>query len=104
MTEQPGHDKAVASIVLGIMGIILWFFGYSSILSLALGIAGLIVSAQAKKAGNTEGIQTAGFVLSLICTLVGAIIFISCVACVACGVAVGGFTFAECLRGVLSSL
>ena len=88
--EAPAHGKAVASLVLGIIGIALWFFGYSAILSLVLGIVGLVLSAQAKKEGNTEGIRTGAFIVCLISTIVGGIIFVSCVACAACGVATLG--------------
>lgn len=80
-TEAPEHGKAIASMVLGIVGVVLWFFGYSSIVSIVLGIIGLILSSNAKKAGNTEGIRTAGFVLSLISLIGGSIVFVSCVAC-----------------------
>lgn len=79
--EAPEHGKAIASMVLGIIGAVLWFFGYSSIVSIILGIVGLILSSNAKKAGNTEGVRTAGFVLSLISLIGGSIVFVACVAC-----------------------
>lgn len=76
----PGHDAAVTALVLGIIGVVLWFFGYSSIISIILGIIGLVLSSNAKKAGNNEGIRTAGFVLSLISLIGGTIILVACVA------------------------
>lgn len=86
MSEQqnqaPGHGKAVASLVLGIVGIVFWFFGYSAILSIILGVIGIFLAASAKSDGNTEGIRTAGFVLSLITLIGGAIAFLACVACI----------------------
>ena len=60
------HGKAVASLVLGICAIVSWFFGLGALLDMVLGIVGLVVARQAKKAGNIEGIRTAGFVCSLI--------------------------------------
>ena len=30
--DIPGKNKAIASLVLGIISVVLWFFGYSSIL------------------------------------------------------------------------
>ncbi len=51
----PGKGAAVASMVLGIIAVVLWFFGYSAIISVVLGIIGLIG---------------------------GAFFFIACVACV----------------------
>ena len=35
----------------------------------------------AKKAGYNDGLRTAGFVLSLLGTIFGALIFVSCIAC-----------------------
>ena len=60
------HGKAVASLVVGIFAIVSWFFGLGALLGMVLGIVGLVLAGQAKKAGNIEGIRTAGFVCSLI--------------------------------------
>lgn len=60
------HGKAVASLVLGICAVASWFFGLGALLGMVLGIVGLVLAGQAKKAGNIEGIRTAGFVCSLI--------------------------------------
>lgn len=60
------HGKAVASLVVGICSIVSWFFGLGALLGMVLGIVGLVLAGQAKKAGNIEGIRTAGFVCSLI--------------------------------------
>lgn len=79
---QPGKGAAIASMVLGIIGVVLWFFGYSSIISVILGIIGLILSGNAKKAGFVGGVQSAGFVLSLISLIGGVIFFVACIACV----------------------
>ena len=78
----PGKGAAVASMVLGIIAVVLWFFGYSAIVSVILGIVGLVLAGNSKKAGFTGGIRTAGFVLSLIGLIGGAIFFVACVACV----------------------
>ena len=32
-TNVPGKGTAIASMVLGIIGVVLWFFGYSAIIS-----------------------------------------------------------------------
>ena len=58
------HGKA--SLVLGICTIVCWFFGVGALVGIILGIIGLVLAGQAKKAGNTEGIRTGGFVCSLI--------------------------------------
>lgn len=78
----PGKGAATASLVLGIIAVVFWFFGYSSILSVILGVIGLVLASNAKKAGFEGGVRTAGFVLSLIGLIGGAIFFVACVACV----------------------
>lgn len=88
----PGKGAAIGSLVCGIVSIVFWFFGITSILSLILGIVGLILSSSAKKAGYNEGLRTAGFVLSLLGTIFGALIFISCIACAGCLGAAGGLS------------
>lgn len=77
----PGKGAATASLVLGIVAVVLWFFGYTSIVSVVLGIVGLICAGNAKKAGFDGGLRTAGFVLSLIGLIGGGIAFVACVAC-----------------------
>ena len=83
-TNPPGKSNATASLVLGIIAVVFWFFGYSSILSVILGIVGLIQASKAKELGSQDAIRTAGFVLSLIGLIGGALAFVACVACVSC--------------------
>ena len=80
--EIPGKNKAIASLVLGIISVVLWFFGYSSILSGVLGIIGVVMASKSKEEGYDENIRTAGFILSVIGIIGGAIFFVACVACV----------------------
>ena len=80
--DAPGHGAAVARLVVGIIAVVLWFFGYSAIVSVVLGIIGLVCAGNAKKQGFVGGIRTAGFVLSLIGLIGGALVFVACVACV----------------------
>ena len=82
MGNQSGKGAATASLVLGILAVVCWFFGYSAILSVVFGLIGIITSSNASKQGYTGGLQTAGFVLSLIGLIGGAIAFVACVACV----------------------
>ena len=83
-TNPPGKSNATASLVLGIIAVVFWFFGYSSILSVILGIVGLIQASTAKELGYLDAIRTAGFGLSLIGLIGGALAFVACVACVSC--------------------
>ena len=46
----PGKGAATASMVLGIIGVVCWFFGVSSIVSVVVGIIGLILASNSKKA------------------------------------------------------
>lgn len=85
----PGKGQAIASLVLGIVSVVFWFFGVGSILSLITGIVGLVLASMSKKAGFEGGIRTAGFVLSLIGTIGGAVVFVTCVMCVGCLGAIG---------------
>ena len=80
--EIPGKNKAIASLVLGIISVVLWFFGYSSILSVVLGIIGVVMASKSKEEGYDENIRTAGFILSVIGVIGGAIFFVACVTCV----------------------
>ena len=89
----PGKGKAVASLVLGIIAIVLAWFGYLGIVSIVLSIIGIVLSVSAKKdmdaAGvyTSKGMATAGFVLSLIALILSAIVFVSCTLCVSCALA-----------------
>lgn len=89
--EIPGKSAAIASLVCGIVSIVFWFFGTTSFLSLILGIVGLVLANNSKKAGN-DSLRTAGFVLSLLGTIFGALIFVSCIACVGIVGAAGGLS------------
>lgn len=85
----PGKGAATASLVVGIVAVVLWFFGYSAIISVILGIVGIILAGNAKKAGFEGGIRTAGFVLSIIGLVGGAIAFVACIALVGALGAIG---------------
>lgn len=78
----PGKSAATASLVLGIISVVCWFAGYSSIISVICGIVGLILASNSKKMGFVSGVRTAGFVLSLIGLIGGALVFVACIACV----------------------
>ena len=78
----PGKNAATTSLVLGIVSVVFWFFGWGVIVSIVCGIIGLVFSSKAKKRGFVGGIRTAGFICSLIGLIGGAIVFVACVACV----------------------
>ena len=80
--SERGKGFAVASLVLGIISIVFWFFSVASIIGFILGIIGIICAGSAKKRGYTGGIGTAGLVCSILGTIGCSLIFIACVACV----------------------
>ena len=89
--EVAGKGAATASMVLGIIAVALWFFGYTSAISVILGIVGLVLAGKSKKAGFTGGVRTAGFVLSLIGLIGGGVAFVACVACTGALASAGAF-------------
>ena len=91
-----GKGLSIAGMVCGIVACVLAWFYMVNIAALALGIVGLVCSSmgrkQAKLAGSTSGIATAGLVLAIIGTAVAGIGFLSCTLCVLCAAGtVGAF-------------
>ncbi len=80
--NDAGKGAAIASMVLGIISIVTWFFGMGALVGLITGVIGLICASNAKKAGFVGGMRTAGFVCSLIGVIGSALVFVACVACV----------------------
>lgn len=80
--NEPGKGAAIASMVLGIISIVTWFFGMGALIGLITGVIGLICASNSKKAGFVGGMRTAGFVCSLIGVIGSALVFVACVACV----------------------
>lgn len=62
-TKSDGHDLAIASMCCGIASL---FFCWSLLFSVGFGIAGIILSCESKKKGDTSGFRTAGLVTSII--------------------------------------
>ncbi len=80
--EQRNNGKSVASLVLGIIGVVVGFFGGWAWIGAILGIIGLILGVLGKKEAP-NGMATAGIVLSIIAIALGLIVTIACYACVA---------------------
>ncbi|MCD8004693.1 MAG: hypothetical protein LUE91_03440 [Oscillospiraceae bacterium] len=68
-TVVPGKGATTASLVLGILSVVF--------VSLIMGIIGLVLASNSKKAGFEGGTRTAGFVLSLIGIIFGGIVTIA---------------------------
>ena len=71
---HPAKGKASASLALGICSLV--FAG--PFLGLILGIIGLVMASMARREGFIGGIQTGGFVCSLIGTILGGIMTVVC--------------------------
>ena len=74
--QAPAHGKAVASLILGIVGTVCCAIG-------VCGVVGLILAIMAKKEGNNEGIRTVGFNLSIIATVMWGVFMIMMIAGIA---------------------
>ena len=68
--DHPGQGPAIASLVLGIVGLF--------VAGIICGIIGLCMAAKAKNEGYVGGIRTAGFVLSLVALVLGAVVTFAC--------------------------
>lgn len=84
MEENKSNGMAVASLVLGIIGLVCLFF--LPVLTIILSIVGLVLAIMGKKK-NPSGVATAGLVLNIIGLVLSVIIFVACTACVG---AIGG--------------
>ena len=82
----------MGGLVFGLIALVLSFFSgttAANIISLILGILGIILAANAQKS-NPSGVAVAGLVLSIIAVVIGGIAFFSCTLCKLCaGAAVG---------------
>lgn len=73
---------AVASLVLGIIGLVFAFIPAVGWVGAILGIVGIILGVLGRKSQpEKKGMAIAGLVMSIIAVVLGAIMFIACVAC-----------------------
>jgi len=80
-SNSGGNGKAIASLVLGIVGLVCVFFGYGALIGIILSIIGIVLGTSAKKV-QPSGMATAGIVCSIVALALCAVSFIACVACV----------------------
>ncbi len=80
-------NKAIAGLVLGIIGIVCGLLsGYLSLIGLPIAIVGLVLSVSGRKAliaaGQPAGLGTAGLVVGIIAVVFTAIAFFTCGICI----------------------
>ena len=91
-SSPPGKGMSIASMVLGIVGLVFFWVIY---ISLPVAIVGIILGALSKKklveAGAPAGMATAGIVMSVIVIAASIIFLLACAACVAAAGGLGAF-------------
>lgn len=102
MTPPPGaKGKSIAALVLGIVSAVFCWFGWFSIIALAMGVVGIILGIKGRNecplGYQGHGMATAGLVLAIIGTVLSGI----GVACWICVLATAG-SLANELAGELS--
>jgi len=68
------NGKSIASLVCGCIAIFLSTIFPVPMVGLILGVVGIVMAVLAKKEGAKSGVQTAGFIVSIIGTVFGAFI------------------------------
>lgn len=84
-----GKGKAIAGMILGIVGIVCGVLsGWLSLIGLPVAVVGLCLSVsggkQLKEANQPAGVATAGLVLGIIAVVFTAIAFFTCGVCILC--------------------
>ena len=90
-SSNVGKNKAIASLVLGIVGIVLAWFTWLALIGLAASIIGIVMAVGAKKVlpAQNSGMATAGMVCSIIGLVLCAIVFLVFLACHSTAASVG---------------
>ncbi len=86
-TQKSGSNVGgIVGLVCGIISIVLYWVPWFNIITLILGIVGIVFSVKGRKnaPGGKTGLATAGLVLSIIGTVLSGIGFITCTLCVTC--------------------
>lgn len=83
-----GKGQSIAGLVLGIVSLVICWFGFAAFVALPLAIVGLVLACvggkKLKANGQKSGIATAALVIGIISVVLSSITFITCGLCVAC--------------------
>ena len=80
--EERGKGKATASMVLGIISLVLLVTGYGAAVSVLLSVIGMALAGSSKRDGYTGSIRTTGVIMNMFGLIVGIVVFVACIACV----------------------
>ena len=75
--EKQSNGLAIAALICGICGIVLFWIPYANIILLILSILGIVFGVKARKVCPSKGMATAGLVLSIIGTVLGFILAVA---------------------------
>ena len=79
MLKGGGENMAIASLVLGIISLVLSFFGLGMI-SVFTAIIGIILGVLGRKDPEKKGMATAGLICSIIALVLGIVMWVACAA------------------------
>ena len=85
MENNPAKNKGIASLVLGILSLVVVWFGYGTLIALVLSIIGIVLGVGARKElapDQGRGLATAGMICSIIGLVLSTLCLIACVLCV----------------------
>ena len=90
--EKQSNGLAIAALVCGICGIVLFWIPYANIVLLVLSILGIVFGIKARKVCPSKGMATAGLVQGIIGTCFSALgcAFCSCIPMCTCIAAMAG--------------
>lgn len=80
MPPMPGKGAATASMICGIISLVMCLTGWMALIGLGLGIPAIITGASAKKQGYVGGMAQAGFIMGIIGTVLSGLFLLACTA------------------------
>jgi len=92
LENNPAKNKGIASLVLGILSLVVVWFGYGTLIALVLSIIGIVLGVGARKElapDQGRGLATAGMICSIIGLVLSTLWLIACVLCIGAFASIG---------------